>query len=94
MALRAVFIGINKYRDPRIHELTGATKDAIALWALFKDSVEGIAAKRLLDDEATVIRFVNPLIRPSAMRLKTIRASYSSRATELQATSLSRSMRI
>ena len=54
MALRAVFIGINKYRDPRIHELTGATKDAIALWALFKDSVEGIADKRLLDDEATV----------------------------------------
>ena len=53
MALRAVFIGINKYRDPRIHELTGATRDATALWALFKDSVEGIAAKRLLDDEAT-----------------------------------------
>ena len=54
MALRAVFIGINKYRDPRIHELTGATKDAIALWALFKDSIEGMADKKLLDDEATV----------------------------------------
>ena len=53
MALRAVFIGINKYKDPRIHELTGATKDATAFWALFKDSIEGITAKRLLDDEAT-----------------------------------------
>ncbi len=54
MALRAVFIGINKHSDPGIPELTGATKDAKALWALFKDSVEGIADQRLLDDEATV----------------------------------------
>ena len=53
MALRAVFIGINKHSDPGIPELTGATKDATALWALFKDSVEGIADHRLLDDEAT-----------------------------------------
>ena len=45
MALQAVFIGINKYRDPRIHELTGAAKDATALWALFKDSVEGIGCQ-------------------------------------------------
>ncbi|MFC1611857.1 DEAD/DEAH box helicase, partial [Myxococcota bacterium] len=54
MALRAVFIGINKHCDLRIHELTGATKDATALWALFKDSVETIADKRLLDEAATV----------------------------------------
>ena len=53
MALRAVFIGINKHSDPSIPELTGATKDATALWALFKDSVEGIADQRLLDHEAT-----------------------------------------
>lgn len=53
MALRGVFIGINKHSDPRIPELTGATKDAIALWALFKDSVKGITDWRLLDDEAT-----------------------------------------
>ena len=54
MALRAVFIGINKHSDHSIPELTGATKDATALWALFKDSVEGIADQRLLDHEATV----------------------------------------
>ena len=53
MALRAVFVGINKHRDPGIPELTGATKDATAVWALFKDSVEGIADERLLDDQAT-----------------------------------------
>ena len=53
MALRAVFIGINKHSDPGIPELTGATNDATALWALFKDSVEGIDDRRLLDHEAT-----------------------------------------
>ena len=55
MALRAVFIGINKHSDPGIPELTGATKDATALWALFKDSVDGIADERLLDDQATAV---------------------------------------
>lgn len=54
MALRALFIGINKHNDPAIPELTGATKDATALWALFKDSVDGIQDKRLLDDDATM----------------------------------------
>ncbi len=53
MALRAAFIGINKHRDASISELTGATNDATALWALFEDSVEGIAAERLLDERAT-----------------------------------------
>ena len=53
MALRGVFIGVNKHSDPGIPELTGATKDARALWALFKDSVEGIADVRLMDEEAT-----------------------------------------
>ena len=53
MALRAVFIGINKHHDPGIPELTGAANDATALWALFKDSVEGIDDRKLLDDEAT-----------------------------------------
>src|SRR5262245_33737870 len=53
MALRAVLIGINKHSDPGIPELSGATKDATALWALFKDSVEGIADQRRLGDQAT-----------------------------------------
>ena len=53
MALRGVFIGINRHRDPSIPELTGATNDATALWALFKDSVDGLADQRLLDERAT-----------------------------------------
>lgn len=53
MALYGVFVGINRHRDPGIPELTGATKDATALWALFKDSVSGIADRKLVDDEAT-----------------------------------------
>lgn len=53
MALRAVFIGVNKHRDPKIPELTGATKDATAIWALFKDSVAGIVDQRILDEQAT-----------------------------------------
>ena len=53
MALRAVFIGINKHRDSSISELTGATNDATALWALFKDSVDAIVDERLLDEQAT-----------------------------------------
>ena len=53
MSLIGVFIGVNKHSDPGIPELTGATRDATALWALFKDSVEGIVDLRLLDEEAT-----------------------------------------
>ncbi len=53
MVLKAVFIGVNNHSDPRVNELSAATKDATALWALFKDSVQGMSDKRLLDDEAT-----------------------------------------
>ena len=53
MALRAVFIGINRHRDPSIPELTGAANDATALWALFQDSVDGIADEKLLDERAS-----------------------------------------
>lgn len=53
MALRALFVGVNKHADHRINELACATKDAIALWALFKDSVDGIVDRRLLDEQAT-----------------------------------------
>lgn len=55
MVLKAVFIGVNKHSDPRVNELSAATKDATALWALFKDSVNGISDRRLLDEEATMM---------------------------------------
>lgn len=53
MALHGIFVGVNRHSDPGIPELTGAAKDATALWALFKDSVDGIVDRRLLDEEAT-----------------------------------------
>lgn len=54
MALLATFVGVNKYTDPNISDLTGATKDATALWALFSDSLPDLNARRLLDKEATL----------------------------------------
>src|SRR5271155_4132802 len=51
--LKATFIGINKYADSRVRELTGAVRDATALWALVSDSMPGAEAKLLTDADAT-----------------------------------------
>src|SRR5216684_6154222 len=51
--LRASFIGIDKHQDPEIRDLTGAARDAKAIWALFCDTLPGIEAKLLIDDKAT-----------------------------------------
>ncbi|MEJ0058173.1 MAG: DEAD/DEAH box helicase [Terricaulis sp.] len=53
MALKTVFVGINKYRDPGVPELSGAKSDALALWALFSDTFQDLSARLLLDDDAT-----------------------------------------
>ena len=53
MAVKAIFVGINRYLDPVIPELSGARRDAMAFWALFTDTIEGLAARRLVDEEAT-----------------------------------------
>ena len=53
MALKAIFVGINKHLDTAIPELSGARRDAMALWALFTDTVEGLAARLLVDEAAT-----------------------------------------
>ena len=49
MATRAIFVGVNKHRDPTIPELGGARRDATALWALFTDTIEGLSAHLLVD---------------------------------------------
>lgn len=54
MNILATFIGINRYSNANIRDLTGAAKDATALWALFEDSIPGINGKLLLDEHATV----------------------------------------
>ena len=53
MTTRAVFVGVNKHLDPGIPELSGARRDATALWALFTDTVQGLTARLLVDDAAT-----------------------------------------
>ena len=53
MALKAAFVGINKYLDPAVPELSGARRDATALWALFADTIPGFAAQLLVDSDAT-----------------------------------------
>jgi hypothetical protein len=53
MNVKAVFVGINKHIDPGISELGGARRDATALWALFSDTIDGMAARLLLDEGTT-----------------------------------------
>lgn len=53
MAVKAVFVGVNKHRDAGIPELSGARPDATALWALFTDTLPGLSARLLLDERVT-----------------------------------------
>src|ERR1051325_6093616 len=52
----AAFVGADKHRDIAIRDLTGARRDATALWALFCDTLPGITAALVVDAEATVER--------------------------------------
>lgn len=54
MATKAYFIGINKYQDPQIRDLAGATRDATTLWALFTDTISDIETHLIVDSDATV----------------------------------------
>ncbi|HET7331835.1 DEAD/DEAH box helicase [Dyella sp.] len=56
MTIKAVFVGVSKHQDPAIAELVGARRDAQALWALFSDTIDGLAPMLLLDDAATHAR--------------------------------------
>ena len=56
MALLSTFVGAGKYSDPDIPDLIGATRDAIALHALFADSISDGTSTLLIDEEATVNR--------------------------------------
>ncbi len=62
MAIKAVFVGINKHLDPSISELSGARRDATALWALFTDSVRDLSARLLVDDAATLADASNAML--------------------------------
>jgi helicase len=53
--LKATFIGIDKYADSTVRELTGAVRDATALWALISDSMPGATSTLLTNAEATIV---------------------------------------
>jgi helicase len=53
VALKAIFIGVNRHLDSGIPELSGARRDATALWALFSDSVDGLTSRLMVDEAAT-----------------------------------------
>ena len=53
--LKATFIGIDKYADASVRELTGAVGDAKALWALVSDPMPSAAARLLTNADATII---------------------------------------
>lgn len=52
MKFRGLFVGIDRYASPTINWLSCARRDAIALHALFTDTLGG-DSKLLLDSEAT-----------------------------------------
>ena len=53
MAIFARFIGIDKHSDKHILDLTGAKRDATALWALFCDNMPDIKADLIIDGKAS-----------------------------------------
>lgn len=52
MAFRGLFIGIDRYASPHINELNCARRDAVALEALFTDTLGG-QSTLLVDTDAT-----------------------------------------
>lgn len=61
MKLRAGFIGIDRHLDPQVPDLSGARRDATALWALFADSIDG-CEPTLLADEAASLSAIRDLL--------------------------------
>jgi len=54
MTLIAKYIGIDKYQDSKIRDLTGATRDATALFTLFSDSINELNAELITNHEASL----------------------------------------
>ncbi|WP_416740643.1 DEAD/DEAH box helicase [Pseudomonas sp. NFX71] len=52
--IRAAFLGVDRHSDPFISDLTGASRDATALWAILSDSIEGLDAPLITNENATL----------------------------------------
>ncbi|MBL8685336.1 MAG: DEAD/DEAH box helicase [Myxococcales bacterium] len=63
MALRGVFVGVGRHRDPNIRDLMCARADAVAFSTLFQDALPDLDAETLTDDEATLVRVREALER-------------------------------
>src|SRR5260370_36434393 len=61
-SLRACFIGIDRYLDLAVRDLTGAVRDATALNALFCDSVSTVASTVLTNELATRVAIRSALV--------------------------------
>ncbi len=53
--IRGAFIGIDRHVDPFIGDLTGAARDATALWAVLSDSIADLNAPLITDGAATLV---------------------------------------
>src|SRR3984893_8420881 len=54
MALFIGSVGIDRHKDPTIRDLNGAKRDAMAVWALFVDTLPEATSTLLTDDSATL----------------------------------------
>src|SRR5262249_18509725 len=52
---------IDRFSDPEIRDLNGATRDAQGLWALFADTIPALTAELLVDQDATRERVLKAL---------------------------------
>ncbi len=63
MANKFTFVGIDRYNDPNIRDLSGAGNDARALWALFADTFPNSRPELLVDRDATLANVRSSLER-------------------------------
>jgi helicase len=84
--LRATFIGIDKYTDSTVRELTGAVRDATALWALVSDTMPAVASRLIVNADATIatIRAALQETLASASEDDTVILTFSGHGTRSQ----------
>ena len=61
MAYKFLFVGIDRYRDNGIRDLSGAANDAKAMWALFEDTFPGAQSHLMVDTVATFDAVTNSI---------------------------------
>jgi hypothetical protein len=83
MLLRGLFIGIDRFADPKIRDLGGCRRDALALSSLFKDTIPDLQSVVLVDNQATLAAVRNALteVLANAGPEDTVIISFSSHGT-------------